>query len=50
MREVTLRSVYREFASTFDELHYLIGGFASGFLTGLLVGLYVAYRFIRRVR
>lgn len=39
-----------EFANTFKEWHYFVGGGAIGFVTGILVALYVALKLYRARR
>jgi multisubunit Na+/H+ antiporter MnhB subunit len=49
-RETTVRRLRREFASTFREWHYLVGGGATGFVVGVVAVVYVLVRLERRRR
>ena len=42
--KTTPRRLLDQFASTFKEWHYLIGGGAAGFLLGIVVAFYVVLR------
>jgi flagellar biogenesis protein FliO len=46
-RETTPDELSEEFASTFQEWHYLVGGGAVGFLLGVVVALWVVVRLFR---
>lgn len=44
----TNNGFFSQFASTFKEWHYFVGGGALGFLVGFCVALYFVLRYARR--
>jgi hypothetical protein len=49
-RETTPDELSEEFASTFKEWHYLVGGGAAGFALGFLVAVYAVILLFRAER